>query len=166
MKKLLVMICALGLATTVACGEDDENNGNNATNNATTPTNNETNNETNAPTNNATNNETNAPTNNETNNQTNNETNAPTNNETNTPVFEPCADYCAAFEANCATDFGEDYTDTPGCLTACEGFTVGTEADTTGDTAGCRLYHAEAAAGGAIHCTHSGLVPDELCVAE
>ena len=51
--------------------------------------------------------------------------------------------------------------DMPTCMGVCAGFTtIGAIGDTSGDTLGCRLYHAGAAAANAssatTHCPHAG----------
>jgi hypothetical protein len=74
-----------------------------------------------------------------------------------------CAAYCTAIMANCTTANGAaQYADMAHCLGSCGAFTIGTSTvnDQTGDTLGCRVYHANAAAGSAtnatLHCPHAG----------
>lgn len=57
------------------------------------------------------------------------------------------------------------YTDMGVCMKSCAAFPVGTDADTSGNTLGCRIYHAGASAGtGApTHCPHAGPSGGGLC---
>jgi hypothetical protein len=59
--------------------------------------------------------------------------------------------------ANC-TGTNAQYTSNDICKGVCAGFTApGMLGDTTGDTLGCRIYHAGAAAGNPmLHCPHAG----------
>ena len=57
-----------------------------------------------------------------------------------------CATYCADIMANC-TGTNQQYINLASCTRSCPGFPVGTSADTSGNTLGCRAYHATAAAG-------------------
>jgi hypothetical protein len=67
-----------------------------------------------------------------------------------------CAEYCDTIATNC-TGTVQQYTDEATCLAACAAFPVGAEADTSGNTLGCRTYHAGAAAAGPdVHCVHAG----------
>lgn len=76
-----------------------------------------------------------------------------------------CTDYCTTFLANCATDPSNTYTDQADCEAVCAGFECGTSADVTGDTLGCRIYHAGAAASDpAVHCPHAGETPTDQCI--
>lgn len=64
--------------------------------------------------------------------------------------------YCTTIEANC-TAKNQQYPDTASCLAVCAAFPVGMAADTSGDTLGCRTYHAGAAmAMPDVHCAHAG----------
>jgi len=62
------------------------------------------------------------------------------------PPALDCSTYCAEISANC-TGTNAQYTDDQACLHACETFAVGTSAvtDMSGNTLGCRIYHAGAA---------------------
>ncbi|MFT3775473.1 MAG: hypothetical protein QM820_59760 [Minicystis sp.] len=75
---------------------------------------------------------------------------------TDTPT---CAAYCDAVTTNC-TGATAVYASKDVCLAACKYIPVGTSADTTGNTLGCRTYHAGAAAGSTanatMHCPHAG----------
>jgi hypothetical protein len=67
-----------------------------------------------------------------------------------------CTDYCTTFLANCETDAANTYADETDCETQCAAFDCGTSDDTSGDTLGCRIYHANAAATDpATHCIHA-----------
>jgi len=50
------------------------------------------------------------------------------------------------------------------CMTACSAFPLGTDADTAGNTVGCRAYHAGAASSAAAtHCPHAGPTGGGMC---
>jgi hypothetical protein len=88
-----------------------------------------------------------------------------------------CTDYCTAIMKNCtggdgssnggnpdATKTHQQYSAVENCMAACTAFPVGTLADTSGNTLGCRLYHANAAASDAtLHCPHAGPGGDGTC---
>ncbi len=88
-----------------------------------------------------------------------------------------CSDYCTAIMKNCtgsdgssgggapdATKTHQQYSALANCMSACMAFPVGTLADTSGNTLGCRLYHAKAAATDAtLHCPHAGPGGDGVC---
>ncbi len=83
------------------------------------------------------------------------------------PVPPDCTTYCREIQASC-TATNAQYPDEAHCMAACASFTVGTStvADTTGDTLGCRIYHAVASrAEPAIHCVHAGPAGDLLTAA-
>ncbi len=77
-----------------------------------------------------------------------------------------CQAYCNAIMANCTSVNDPDsglpvgnaqYTTMSNCLNSCKAMPVGTAADTSGNTLGCRTYHANAAkADPATHCAHAG----------
>jgi hypothetical protein len=79
-----------------------------------------------------------------------------------TGAMPSCASYCSTILANCTgtnaqyiTLGNKTMSDT--CLAMCAKFPVGTAADRSGDTLGCRFYHAGAAAGDPVlHCPHAG----------
>jgi hypothetical protein len=74
-----------------------------------------------------------------------------------------CADYCAAIATN-GTGAVEQYTDEATCLAACAAYDVGTIDDMSGNTLGCRQYHAGAAATNAtLHCPHAGPGGNDAC---
>jgi hypothetical protein len=70
-----------------------------------------------------------------------------------------CATYCTTIMANCTGDLTQ-YASTAACMQSCEGFPIGTSADTAGNTLGCRIYHAQASAAAMLgpdpHCYHAG----------
>jgi hypothetical protein len=77
-----------------------------------------------------------------------------------------CQAYCNTVMANCTSTTDPDsglpvgqqqYTDLNNCLNSCKAMPVGTTADTSGNTLGCRTYHANAAkADPTTHCVHAG----------
>jgi hypothetical protein len=71
---------------------------------------------------------------------------------------QTCANYCNLQDANCTVD--DDQYGGPGqdwCLATCALWPVGTPADTTGNTLGCRIYHTDTASTvGVQHCSHGG----------
>ena len=75
------------------------------------------------------------------------------------PVTLDCQTYCTEIQANC-TDANAQYPDMPHCLATCASFTVGPSkvTDTSGNTLGCRIYHAGALSMTApeTHCVHAG----------
>jgi len=83
-----------------------------------------------------------------------------------------CQTYCDAITANCtggdtSSTSNQQYSDKSNCLAVCALFPVGAASDTSGDTLGCRTYHANAAAGSAanaaLHCPHAGPSGDGVC---
>jgi hypothetical protein len=80
-----------------------------------------------------------------------------------------CAAYCTAIAANCTTvpQFPAATVSTDLCMATCAKFPPGTAADRSGNTLGCRAYHATAAAGSAAnattHCPHAGPTGGEVC---
>ncbi|MEO7729580.1 MAG: hypothetical protein ABIY55_01305 [Kofleriaceae bacterium] len=77
-----------------------------------------------------------------------------------------CPTYCTEIQTNCTAANGQ-YQDMAHCLGTCKAFAVGTLADRTGDTLGCRLYHGGApaaadAAGATLHCPHAGPGGDKI----
>ncbi|APR82011.1 Hypothetical protein A7982_07360 [Minicystis rosea] len=77
-----------------------------------------------------------------------------------------CDEYCTKVTTNC-TGATAVYTSKEVCVAACKYIPVGTAADTTGNTLGCRTYHAGAAAGSTanatLHCPHAGPGGAEYC---
>jgi hypothetical protein len=82
------------------------------------------------------------------------------------PAAPTCAAYCNSIAANC-TGANLMYGTTAECMATCGLFIVGTGADMAGNTLGCRLYHANNAAGSMqnanTHCRHGGPGGDGLC---
>ncbi|MBM4358789.1 MAG: hypothetical protein FJ096_11860 [Deltaproteobacteria bacterium] len=74
-----------------------------------------------------------------------------------------CEAYCDTITANC-TGNNAQYSDKAHCVASCAAFPKGTAADTTGNTVGCRAYHAGAAKmDPAVHCSHAGPGGDGAC---
>jgi hypothetical protein len=79
-----------------------------------------------------------------------------------------CAAYCTTIKANCTMapspgPNNRQYVMDSECMASCLGMPVGVSADTSGNTLGCRMYHAGAAgmgpdlaASAATHCVHAG----------
>lgn len=85
------------------------------------------------------------------------------NSNTQADMGNSCATYCTSIMANCA-GVNQQYTDTASCLGACAAFPPGTSADKSGNTLGCRIYHAGAAATDATtHCPHAGPGGASVC---
>ena len=85
------------------------------------------------------------------------------------PVDPTCAAYCDTIQAAC-TGADAQYTSEAECLSYCSAWGAwpkGTGEDTTGNTLGCRQYHAGAAAEGdadpSIHCAHAGPTGGNVC---
>jgi hypothetical protein len=82
------------------------------------------------------------------------------------PGAPTCAAYCTAIADNCS-GVNLMYASTAECMASCGLFSVGTSADVAGNTLGCRLYHANNAAGSMqnanTHCRHGGPGGDGLC---
>ena len=72
------------------------------------------------------------------------------------PVSTHCADtcntYCANFNSTCAVEMA--FNDNTDCLLHCAAYPIGTTADTTGNTLGCRSYHLTLATDAAAATTH------------
>jgi hypothetical protein len=70
-----------------------------------------------------------------------------------------CDTYCTTIMANC-TGANAQYENMNECLGTCSGFTPGaTSTETSGDTLGCRIYHAQNAMvlnDATTHCPHAG----------
>jgi len=87
--------------------------------------------------------------------------------EDTTPDGPTCAAYCAATQEACTGDNAQ-YSSEADCLDYCSSvaaFEMGTDDDTTGNTIGCRTYHAgvAAAADPEIHCAHAGPTGGDAC---
>jgi hypothetical protein len=83
-----------------------------------------------------------------------------------------CAAYCAKIAMNCTAGSGDaggnvQYMDSATCNSYCTsaaGWPAGMTGDTTGNTIGCRLYHAGAAAADPVlHCPHAGPTGGNVC---
>jgi len=86
-----------------------------------------------------------------------------------------CAAYCAAiftsgFAANCGTQ--PDFASVANCTAWCGSNTagsilpIGADTDTSGDTLGCRIYHAGVAgnqSGYTAHCDHASIMGGAMC---
>jgi len=67
-----------------------------------------------------------------------------------------CTTYCTKVTTNCTGSNGQ-YGSMDTCMASCAHFPVGSEADTAGNTLGCRIYHAgNAATDPVTHCIHAG----------
>jgi hypothetical protein len=77
-----------------------------------------------------------------------------------------CAAYCDAVQASCSAG-RQQYGDFTTCMSACTAFPVGTGADTSGDTLGCRIHFAllagASAEAAATYCTKAGPGGDGAC---
>lgn len=72
------------------------------------------------------------------------------------PDVPTCEAYCGLLADNCTGDLAV-YPTPETCQAACEAMPVGDIADVSGNTVGCRQYHAGAAAGDPnTHCPHAG----------
>jgi len=70
-----------------------------------------------------------------------------------------CAAYCTEIAADCTGDNAQYKAGDNSCAESCKAFPTGTAADTSGNTLGCRLYHAKNAMTTgmpATHCPHAG----------
>src|SRR5688572_10176169 len=86
-----------------------------------------------------------------------------------TPIDAPtggtpsCSTYCTTIATNCS-GANLQYGMATDCTNTCGHFPVGTAADTSGNTLGCRSYHAMMAAGDpGLHCKHAGPGGDGAC---
>jgi hypothetical protein len=77
-----------------------------------------------------------------------------------------CATYCTAIMANC-TGTNQQYTTVDNCMNVCKAIPVGTAADQSGNTLGCRIYHANFAKNDPVtHCPHAGPGGNGVCGAD
>jgi hypothetical protein len=80
-----------------------------------------------------------------------------------------CSQYCEVVTTVCDEDAGlPQYADRQACLLYCgrdAGFPPGSLDDTSGNTIGCRIYHATVAAATSPedHCVHAGPTGHEVC---
>lgn len=88
-----------------------------------------------------------------------------TDNTTGMVADYTCEDYCALWVTGC-DDFDQYEHNTDICLAQCKQWPIGTPADTTGDTLGCRFYHVGVAnqADANVHCPHAGKNGADTCV--
>jgi hypothetical protein len=85
------------------------------------------------------------------------------------PVTLDCNSYCARIQANCQ-NANAQYSDAEHCMAACSTFAVGasTISDTSGNTLGCRINYAVAAASAttaANDCAYAGPAGDLVTAA-
>jgi hypothetical protein len=74
-----------------------------------------------------------------------------------------CDTYCAMIAASC-TGQNQQYASTATCLATCAALPPGMPADLTGNSVGCRTYHATAAKMDPdTHCVHAGPSGDGVC---
>jgi plastocyanin len=77
-----------------------------------------------------------------------------------------CTEYCATIETNC-TGGNAQYTSINDCMNYCSAvgkIPLGVTGATSGDSVGCRTYHASAAAGDPVfHCPHAGPSGGNMC---
>jgi hypothetical protein len=67
-----------------------------------------------------------------------------------------CTTYCNRTMTNC-TGSNAQFSAADTCMASCTHYPTGTLADTSGDTLGCRIYHAgNAATDPNTHCIHAG----------
>jgi hypothetical protein len=68
-----------------------------------------------------------------------------------------CESYCTSIMDNC-TAANQQFSSMAQCMTSCATYPVGDPADTSGNTLGCRTYHAGTPAMTApdMHCRHAG----------
>jgi hypothetical protein len=73
---------------------------------------------------------------------------------------QSCDNYCTLINKNCTGATNGQFaaaTAAADCAKACKTYPAGTGADQSGDTLGCRIYHADKAAQVAdVHCPHAG----------
>jgi hypothetical protein len=83
-----------------------------------------------------------------------------------------CSTYCSKIQSACTGAGGDggaghaQYPDTATCTSYCssEGWPTGMSGDTSGNTLGCRIYHATAAASDpTTHCPHAGPSGGNVC---
>jgi hypothetical protein len=74
-----------------------------------------------------------------------------------------CASYCSSITANCTTA-NSQFQDMTSCMASCTRYPLGALSDMSGNTLGCRIYHAGAAASGPdVHCRHAGPGGNTAC---
>ena len=71
--------------------------------------------------------------------------------------------YCTTIMTACSGS-NQQYDAMENCMGACATYTIGTAADTGGNTLGCRLYHAHNALTDPVtHCIHAGPSGGGVC---
>ena len=91
--------------------------------------------------------------------------------ETDEPPPTPtCASWCATLASACSEDPTYGFPDEASCNTWCaaSGIAAGMDGDTSGNTLGCRTYHAGVADAGdaaakAMHCPHASSMGGGVC---
>lgn len=85
------------------------------------------------------------------------------------PCGPDCEQYCTAFNDACSV-VADDYTSIRTCVDFCRdgaSWERGRDGDVSGNTVGCRIYHAETAATPGedreFHCGHAGITGDTIC---
>ena len=74
-----------------------------------------------------------------------------------------CAYYCSTIQGACSGAVAQ-YSTMQNCMDTCAKFTPGALGEMSGDTLGCRIYHAEAAQSmPMIHCPHAGPTGGGVC---
>jgi hypothetical protein len=74
-----------------------------------------------------------------------------------------CASYCSSINANCTTT-NSQFQGMTDCMASCTHYPLGALSDMSGNTLGCRIYHAGAAASGPdVHCRHAGPGGNTAC---
>lgn len=78
-----------------------------------------------------------------------------------------CDSYCTSVMTNC-TGTNQQFASMANCMTSCSHYPVGAAADTSGNTLGCRTYHAGMPAMMApdTHCRHAGPGGNGACGAD
>ncbi|HUJ59898.1 MAG TPA: hypothetical protein VLX92_15445 [Kofleriaceae bacterium] len=76
---------------------------------------------------------------------------------------QDCTTYCNIIQGACTGANGQ-YSSMDTCVASCSHFPMGTAADTSGDTLGCRIYHAmNAVTDPNTHCIHAGPSGGGVC---
>jgi hypothetical protein len=74
-----------------------------------------------------------------------------------------CTTYCSTIMGACTATHSQ-YGSMANCMDSCKHFTVGTSGQMSGDTLGCRSYHATAAMSDPVtHCIHAGPTGGGVC---
>ena len=95
--------------------------------------------------------------------------NNPTTDASTSSAAAACDDYCNTIMTNCtggdqSSASNQQYSAKDNCLAVCAIFPPGLVSDTSGNTLGCRKYHATlAATDPTTHCPHAGPGGDGVC---